>query len=272
MALNKLNILFPIAVDETSITTSTAASATNPAKHLFNSRRDKIMRVYSNALTIRVNANKLDLISGVCLGGHNLGEFATVNIRIYNDFIDNQNSETKIYDSFALQANVIKPWGEYTPGVDKWAAEYQLGDLMQQNFYHRLPKQLAWKSIEIVIMTNQTYIDIGRLMIGYVFEPTWNYSNNAKFQFFDDGTDLVAGDTYRQFIFELKQMSSQENDRYEYELIKLARQGDALVCLNPNATGLDYLKSTVIMKRKNDISRFQAYGKYRHQCHWKEVI
>lgn len=270
MALSeKLNILFPMSVDESSIVVNPAPVTTLPASDLFSARKDKLMRVMGNAATIKLNANKLDVVSGIGLGFHNLAEGSTITIRWFDGL--NQTGNV-VKDSTALSSGTIKPWGEWVPGVDNTAAEWQLDDIFAQVFFYAFD-QIAWLSCQIdIVAPNNTQIDLGRLMLGYVFEPVWNYQWGLKFEWIDEGSDRIRGDQYRQFSFKLDYLSDFENDRYEYEKMKATKQRDLLICLNPSATGLERLKNTAIMKRTNNISRTRNYADSNsHKDTFKEV-
>jgi hypothetical protein len=221
------------------------------------------MRIIGTTAFIKFNANKLDVASGIALAEHNLKEDSTIQIRLYDQA---NQAGILVFDSGIVSAGTIKPWGEFNAGTDPWSdAEWQLGDLIPQIFYNYFT-QRAWHSIQIDISApNNTTIDIGRLMIGYVFIPSRNYARRSRFDWVDTGTDRIKGEEYRVFNFDLNRLADFENDRLEIELIKSKRQGDVLVCLNPDATGLSKLKDTAVMKRENDISRTNLFQNINRQ-------
>jgi hypothetical protein len=246
MALSdKLNILFPMAVDDASLTVTPAAVATLPEANIFNSRRDKFMRVTGTSAVIKFNANASELISGLAIGNHNLANGDTVRIRVYSGF--NQTGIVQ-HDSTAIAL----------------AIALSMGDLLPQTYYYPLD-EVAFKSIQIdVLSLSNSQIDIGRIMPGFVFKPNWNYSEGSKWQWLDNGDENTVGSSYRTFTFDLKYLSDNENDRYEYEKMKAGKQGDLLVCLKPSSTGLALLKNTAICKRITDISRVRARQNINH--------
>jgi len=271
MALSdKLNILFPMAVDESSLAVTPAAVATLPEAQVFNRRKDKFMRVMGTTATIKFNANAADVMSGLAIGDHNLTEGSTIRIRLYDDF---NQAGSITHDSTALTAGIIKPFGEWTPGVDPVSAEWQLGDLLPQIYFYTFD-QVAFKSVQIdIVATGNTEIDIGRVIPGFVFEPQRNYGWRSKWQWIEEGNERIAGNRYRLFTFKLNDLEDIENDRYEYEKMKATKQGDLVICLNPSATGLERLKNTAICKRVNDISRVQyRVNINKHNDTFKEVV
>ena len=238
---DKLNILFPISVNESSIIVTPAAVATLPEANIFNSRRDKFMRVIATSATLKFNANELDIMSGFGMGFHNLENGSTVQIRLYDDF---NQAGTITYDSTALPA-----------GLDAITTQFQLGDLLPQTFFHSF-NEVNWKSAQIdIVAASNTEIDIGRIMPGYVFEPNWNYEWGSKWQWIDNGDANTVSERYRVFNYVLNELQNEENDRYEYEKMKAGKQGDFIVCSQPSATGLELLKNTAVCKRTNDILR-----------------
>ena len=252
MESDKLNILFPMAIDDSSLSISPAPVATLPAENILNSRRDKFTRVLSTAAVIKLNANELNVISGFGIGFHNFNKGSTVRIRVYDNF--NQTGNIT-YDSGAITTDVVKPFGEWVPGVDPVLTTWQLSDLIPQVFFHAF-SQVIYKSIRIDISApNNTEIDIGRVMLGFVFEPQWNYEWGSKWEWIEDGDANTVSNTYRSFNFVLNELQNQENDRYEYEKMKVGKQGDFIVCSQPSATGLELLKNTAVCKRVNNISR-----------------
>jgi hypothetical protein len=270
MALSdKLNILFPMSIDESSLTVTPSPETTLPAASAFNVRTDKFMRVMGTTAAIKFNAIKLDVMSGIALGHHNLEEGSTIRVRLYDGF--NQTGSVT-HDSTALSSGTIKPFGEWVPGVDPVDAEWQLGDLLPQVYFYRFD-QVTFKSIQIDIAApSNTQIDIGRIMPGFVFEPQWNYEWGSKWEWIEDGDDITASSTYRQFTFDLSELTNIENDRYEYEKMKTTKQGDLLLCLQPSATGLERLKNTAICKRANNISRTRTRANTnKHSDTFKEV-
>jgi hypothetical protein len=271
MALSdKLNILFPMTINDASLTVTPSPVATLPESGLLSSRRDRFMRVIGTTATIKLNANELDVISGVGIGFHNFGKDSTVRVRVYDDF-DQTGNVT--HDSSEISTDVIKPFGEWVPGVDPISATWQIGDLLPQVFFYAF-SQVVYKSIRVDISApNNTEIDVGRLMVGYVFEPTKNYSHGAKWQWIEDGDENTARNSYRLFYFELKNLTNFENDRYEYEKIKTTKQDDLLLCLQPSATGLERLKNTAICKRVNNTVRTRTHANTnKHTDTFKEVF
>lgn len=252
MESDKLNILFPMSIDNASLNVSPSPLITLPAENVLNSRRDKFMRLLGTSATIKFNANELDVISGIGIGVHNLGEGSTVRVRVYDGF--NQTGNIT-HDSGEIVTDVVKPFGEWVPGVDPVLATWQLGSLLPQVFFHAF-SQVIYKSLRIDISApNNTEIDIGRIMAGFVFEPEWNYEWGSKWEWIEDGDANTVSNTYRSFNFVLNELQNQENDRYEYEKMKAGKQGDFIVCSQPSATGLELLKNTAICKRVNNISR-----------------
>jgi hypothetical protein len=271
MALSdKLNILFPMAVNDASLTVTPTPVETLPESGLLNSRRDRFMRVLGTTATIKLNANKLDVASGLALGYHNLIDGSTIRIRLYDGF--NQTGSVT-HDSTALSAGTIKPFGEWVPGVDPANAEWQLGDIFPQHYFYSF-SQVTYQSIQIDIAAPyNTEIDIGRLMLGFVFEPKWNYEWGSKWEWIDEGDENTASSCYRAFTFDLNDLENFENDRYEYEKIKTTKQGDLLLCLQPSATGLERLKNTAICKRNTDISRTRHRANAnKHTDKYKEIV
>lgn len=249
MALSdKLNILFPISVDESSLVVTPAAVATLPAEHVFNDRRDKFMRVISTTAIIKFNANELTLISGVGIGNHNLANGSTVRIRAYDDF---SQAGAVTYDSTVIILDI----------------DSTMGDLLTQIYYCPF-NEVSYKSIQIDISApGNTQIDIGRIMPGFVFEPSWNYQWGSKWQWIEEN-----GVSYRVFSFDLNELDNTENDRYEFEKMKATKQGDLLLCTQPSATGLERLKNTAICKRANDISRTRHRANTnKHSDKYQEV-
>jgi hypothetical protein len=237
MALSdKLNILFPMAVDKSSISVTPAAETTLPEANVFNTRKDRFTRVVGTSAVIKFNANSSELISGLALGRHNLDNGSTVRIRVYSDF---DQTGTVQHDSTALAL----------------AIDSSMGDLLPQNYYYSFD-EVSFKSIQIDISApTNTQIDIGRIMPGYVFEPSWNYEWGSKWQWVEEGDDNISSRRYRVFTFDLNELTNTENDRYEYEKMKIGKQSDLLLCLQPSATGLELLKNTAICKRVNNINR-----------------
>jgi hypothetical protein len=269
MESDKLNILFPMTIDNASLNVSPAAVNTLPAENIFNSRRDRFMRILSSSATIKFNANELNVISGVGIGVHNFEEGSTVRVRVYDGF--NQTGNIT-HDSGAIVTDVVKPFGEWIPGVDPVYATWQLGDLLPQVFFHAF-NQVIYKSVRIDISApNNTEIDVGRVMVGFVFEPEINYSHGSKWQWVETGDSTTASSKYRIFSFELHRLRDMESDRYEYEKIKTSKQDDLLVCLMPSATGLERLKNTAICKRVNDILRVRTHNNInKHSDIYQEV-
>jgi hypothetical protein len=259
MALSdKLNVLFPISVDNDSISVTPLPETTLPAASVFNSRSDKFMRVTGTSAVIKFNALALDVMSGIGFGFINLESGSTIRIRLYDDF-DQVGNVT--YDSSVLSA-----------GLSANEVQYQLGSLLPQTFYHSFD-EVSWKSIQIdITAASNTEIDIGRIMPGYVFEPSWNYEWGSTWQWIEEGDAITASDSYRQFTFNLSELKNTENDRYEYEKMKVTKQGDLLLCLQPSATGLERLKNTAICKRVNDIKRTRTRANTnKHSDTFKEV-
>lgn len=252
MALSdKLNILFPMAIDESSLSVTPSPVATLPESNVFNTKRNKFMRVIGTTATIKFNANKLDVMSGIAVGNHNLLDDSTIRIRLYD--AANQTG-TVVHDSTILSAGTIKPFGEWVPGVDPANAEWQLGDLLPQNYFYSFD-QVAYLSVQIdIVAPNNTQIDIGRIMPGFVFEPSWNYEWSSKWDWLEDGDENTASNKYRVFSFTLNELTDIESARYKYEKIKASKQGDLLICTQPSVTGLERLFNTAICKRMNNIS------------------
>lgn len=253
MALSdKLNILFPISVDESSIQITPAAETTLPEANVFNTRKDRFTRIVSTSATIKFNTYASELISGLALGNHNLANGSTVRIRAYSDF--NQTGTVQ-HDSTALALNI----------------DNSMGDLLPQNYYYPFD-EVSFQSIQIDISApSNTQIDIGRIMAGYVFEPEWNFSEGSKWQWIEDGNDTYESNSYRVFTFNINYLTNAENEIYEYQKMKAKKQGDLLVCLQPSSTGLELLKNTVICKRDTNISRTRRANRNKHSEIFKEV-
>jgi hypothetical protein len=253
MALSdKLNILFPISVNESSITVTPTAETTLPESNAFNTRKDRFTRVTGTSATIKFNTDVSELISGLALGRHNLANGSTVRIRVYSDF---DQAGTVQHDSTAI-ALVI---------------DSSMGDLLPQNYYYPFD-EVSFQSIQIDISApTNSQIDIGRIMPGYVFEPQWNFSEGSKWQWIEEGSDTYESNSYRVFTFDINYLQKAENEIYEYQKIKAKKQGDLLVCLQPSSTGLELLKNTAICKRDTNISRTRRANRNKHSEIFKEV-
>lgn len=243
-----------MAVDESSIAVIPAPVVTLPAENVFNTRRDKFMRVIGTTATIKFNTNASVMMSGIALGDHNLVDGSTVRIRVYPDF--NQTGAVQ-HDSTALVLDI----------------DSTMGDLIPQNYYYPFD-EVSVKSIQIDISApSNTEIDGGRIMAGYVFEPKWNYEWGSKWQWVEDGDERIASNRYRVFSFDLNELENVENDRYEYEKMKVTKQGDLLICSQPSAIGLERLKNTAICKRVNNIARVRHRANAnKHSDTFKEVF
>lgn len=235
MALSdKLNILFPKVVDESSIDVTPAAVSTLPEENVFNDRRDKFMRVTGTSAVIKFDALALGPATGIAFS-HNLDDGSTVRVRLFSAI--EQGGTTEV-DSATLTLDI----------------DNSLDDYLTQIFYYPFD-EVDFLSVQIDISApTNTQIDIGRIMIGEVFEPSWNYEWGRDWQWIDEGDAITASVCYRAFKFDLSNLNDTENNTYKIQKIKAAKQGDVLVCLQPSATGFELLKSTAICKRVNDIS------------------
>jgi hypothetical protein len=254
MALSdKLNILFPIAVNEASIAVTPAPVTTLPAENVFNPRRDKFMRVIGTSAVIKFDALALGPATGFAFS-HNLDDGSTVRVRLFS--AAGQTGTTN-RDSTSLTLDI----------------DNSLDTLITQVFYFPFDTaDFMSVQIDITAPTN-TEIDIARIMIGYVFEPLKNFSEGLKWDWVDEGDERTAGTKYRLFNFTLRYLDNIENGIYENKKILVGKQSDLFICLQPSATGLELLKSSAFCKRFNDVSRVRMRANTnRHTDTFKEVV
>lgn len=266
MVESKLHLVTVSDADAISIAASPSAEAALPAGNLLYSDREKIARWTGAPNPITLTGSRVSsddspyTASGFALGRHNFKNDVKIRLRLFDDI--DQGGAT-VYDSGALDAGEIIPWGIMQPGVNGWAETYNLGTGTPAIFSHFF-SPVNWLSYQVDI-TNPTasVVDIGRLMLGYAFVPSANFSWGSELEWVDPSThsraasgglhtDLV--DSYRRYRLPLDWLTDIDRDQLSEQLEKATKSSEMLVSLNPNATGRRRLENTMICKRVSNNS------------------
>lgn len=255
---------------ESAITVTPAPEAELPIANMLDSRRGLIMRITGtpDPITIKFTRAAPDtsfFASGYALASHNFPDQTTARLRLWDDI--NQTGNV-VYDSGAIETEIVIPWGSFLAGIDAWGDVYEVGS---ESIFSHWFDAVAYKSLQIDIdqpISAEESIDIGRLFIGWAFVPTVNFSRGATITWVDKSIhNRSAGgglrteniQPYRKFDLDLNFMPITDRERLSHLLERSGKGGDMLISLDPTATGQTSLENTMICKRviDNKISQHQ---------------
>ena len=272
MALkSNLHIIHGSDLDAENLTVTPAPVASLPATNMQKQGRGRITRIMGTSATIKANVIGTTA-DGFALANHNLENTATIRLRLYD--ADNQSGNL-VYDSGVMPVATIIPWGVMRPGLDAWGFAYESAGMPK--IFSLWFDLTAYKSLVIDVSSpDNTQIDIGRLFIGSAFVPAINYNWGNGIEWVDPSkhTRTAAGSlkthsirAYRRFTYDLGHLSNEERERLSYDLERVTKSGDVLICLDPTATGRTALEQTMIGKRvsnNNIATRHTAISSTKH--------
>jgi hypothetical protein len=264
----KLKILHTNVVDLSSISIYTETpvtgtsyitdSNTAPLSNLKSNNKSRVFRKTYPAVTTETSYKllvKLELpksmgIDSICILQHNLPTGSSFSIR-GRDTIEGPNLIEITSNANTFTAGVLG-WGDFPWDVDPWYSNNVNGNRYNTNIETHITQRNT--SVKFIILsitvpvssvTPETdYMEIGRLYIGRVYQPTYNFSYGYQITYKDDtknsrtyGGNLVSTVTspvYKTISLDIKYL-----DKYNRSLLAdllkfVGKRRDVVVSLFPS--------------------------------------
>lgn len=209
-----LKIIYNNVTDKAAITASSTAGSLVPA-NMQNDRKSKVWRSTSTSGSIYCIWSESQFINGVTIPFCNLTSAAVITVKIYTETVDSipiyTSPPTLVAPATALGSWI---WGSQPLGVNAYSYGF--------NTYGRiwLPSIYVGKKmiLEIEDSTNPAgYIEIGRLVSGTAWQPTYNTGFGIPITFEEtsvhdrsESGDLVTtiGTRFKRLSFDLNWMNA----------------------------------------------------------------
>ncbi len=218
-----LRIIYNNAIDRaTLVASSTAGSLV--AANMQSDRKSKIWRSTGLVETITATWTTAEFLNGLAIPFCSLSSTGTVRVRGYVNVSD----PTPLFDTTAVLAAPYIPlaswaWGEVPLGVNA----YSYGN----NTYGRVWFDNTYSVKKLVIDIDDTgnslgYLEIGRLVTGRKWQPTYNTGFGIPISMVDTSTHertesgdmlTVVGTRYKKITFDLAWMNS--DDRAQFNVL-----------------------------------------------------
>ncbi len=260
MALERhVQMVVGSAIDTMTLATpSTPAVASMPVTNLQNQYKGRPMRRVGVDMNIQGVAAAPDYASAFALAWHNLPGAGDYRLRLYNSVTPGVG---QVYDSGVLPVATPIPLGVFKLGVDPLGATYEQQSIhpsIAALFFDPIPYQSFQLDINA---PGAASFDIGRLFLGQSFQPQINYVYGQPFETVDPSQHIVTGggslvtvqaEQYRRARVNLQHLDRAERERLSYELVRLGKNAQILLALDPGESGLLKIEQTLIGKRESN--------------------
>ncbi len=265
MALDRhVQLVVENAVDAMTLDdTGTPAVATMPVTNLQNQYRGRPMRRIGTAMTITGTLPEVKVASAFALAWHSLPGNGDFRLRLY---LDPTPGTDLVYDSATQMIGTIIPLGVLKIGVDALGDTYEQPSI-QPSIAPLFFDKVGYRSFQLDINApGVASFDISRLFLGESFRPVINYSYGKPFETVDPSDHIETGgnslvtiprDQFRRARVNLQHLDRSERERLSYELVRISKQGQIFLALDPGETGLLRIEQILIGKRESDVTMTQ---------------
>lgn len=229
--------------DLASLSVTSAASGTP----IENTQRNDRVRVWRSAGTgVQVIEGTLAagaIVDNLGVLNHNLSATASVRLTLLN-------GDSEPWDSGEVAAGEVVPAGLWRAGIDPWGATYN-EKLKQPSTLISFPiTPISGYRLTIKDELNPSgAIEIGRIVLGLAFSPTFNASYDLQIKWQDAAQhEYSAGQTLRTVnagkprriaTFNLDWLQPNDRARLIEELAQRGMIADVFVDLYPKSTGIE---------------------------------
>lgn len=256
-----------VAVNEGDDATLTSDSEALSVSNLQILGRTKVWRTISGTTSAFINGSwdSGSVVNSLVLYRNNFTSTATFRVRFWDGADQTGNI---VYDSGTIDAFNKKGWGDFVWGVDSWGSTLFTG--WESRFTQLFFDSVTAKSFQIDIDDSENdYLEVERLIIGYYFEPTVGMAYGASLQW-QESTEFTrtAGGTlrsdgskpFRVLSFELNHLSEPERTRMQEIQRQVGKRKDVFVSAREDASGA--LERDWAM-----LAKFQEHGPLTAEYH-----
>lgn len=237
--------------------TLTATSAALPIAYTQRSGRTYVWRSTSTATQVITGTlPSVQPVDGGVVYRHNLSPTAMIRW----EFLANGSV---VYDSGTVSTAYLVTPPNLRVGIDPWGLTYANALPVNQTVHWPGLQFADQYRITISDPANPDgYIEIGRIVIGFVFTPTYNPSYGAGLRWQENAQQvrteggslrtIKSGGKSRLLSIDLNSLPGGDSTRLSMDLVNAGAEGDIFVSLYPEQGGIKELKHSFIARREDD--------------------